>query len=188
VIVCCPGFRRPHGNPPKIRSFVIPCEPVIEHEVHRRHEKHTRISVWQASHGNLPKHKHTNYGVTRFPRKFTETPSIGDHDETHGNPKTLFFKNCTEYGLHERSATTVTPTPPIAVGCKMGVCREHTGIPWNRRSLLSPTGPNEEMLLKVFLQRFVGTVSGRRLYRSPGDALRSCQEASRWAYSPPSRT
>jgi hypothetical protein len=43
-------------------------------------------------------------------------------------------------------APTVNPTPPIAVGCKMGVCWEHTGVPRNRRGLLSPTSPDEEKL------------------------------------------
>jgi hypothetical protein len=44
---------------------------------------------------------------------------------------------------------------PIAVGCEIGACREHTGVPRNRRSFSSPTGPIEEKALNRIQQHFV---------------------------------
>jgi hypothetical protein len=54
-----------------------------------------------------------------------------------------------------RLAPTVGPVTPIAVGCKIGACREHTGVPRNRRGFSSPTGPIEEKALNRIQQHFV---------------------------------
>jgi hypothetical protein len=55
------------------------------------------------------------------------------------------FYKCGSF-TNTRLAPTVEPATPIAVGCKTEVYREHTGVPWNRRSFLSPTGLIEEKL------------------------------------------
>jgi hypothetical protein len=54
-----------------------------------------------------------------------------------------------------RLAPTVGLVTPIAVGCEIGACREHTGVPRNRRSFSSPTGPIEEKVLNRIQQHFV---------------------------------
>jgi hypothetical protein len=69
-----------------------------------------------------------------------------NHKETRRS-ETLIFTDYTNVDrLQIRLAPTVDPMSPIAVGCKIGVCREHIGVPRNRHSFLSPTGPIEEML------------------------------------------
>jgi hypothetical protein len=40
----------------------------------------------------------------------------------------------------------VTSETRFAVGCRIEVGREHTGVPRNRHSFQSPTGPFEEKL------------------------------------------
>jgi hypothetical protein len=81
-----------------------------------------------------------NDRVTCFTREYAETPKAGGHDETREIRNPFIFTIYTEVDrLQSRLAPTVDSTTPIAVGCKMGVCREHTGVPRNKRSLLSPT-------------------------------------------------
>jgi hypothetical protein len=125
-------FRRSHGNLPKTWTYEIPWD-TIPTEI-RRHTI-TRFSVCHR------KHRHTIFRVS---------PKHEHTAKTHDAPKLRSLQFLHKTRLDERLAPTVNTTPPIAVGCKMGVCREHTGVPRNRRALLSPTSPNEEKLWTYF--------------------------------------